>query len=60
MKIIAKKKVSYVSPNITVDIIELEQGIAAGSADINTGSNSQTPKEKVWDNGWSNNQDFDI
>ncbi|WP_343557753.1 hypothetical protein [Sphingobacterium sp.] len=60
MKIIEKKKEAYIAPQITVDLIELEQGIAAGSANINTGSDSQTPQEKSWDNGWNNNQDFDI
>ncbi|MDR3006473.1 MAG: hypothetical protein LBV59_00985 [Sphingobacterium sp.] len=60
MKIVEKKKAAYIAPQITVNVIELENGIAAGSATINTGSDSQTPQEKSWDNGWTNNQDFDI
>ncbi|WET68613.1 hypothetical protein [Sphingobacterium sp.] len=55
-----KRKLAYLAPKIFVEQVEMEQGIAAGSADINTGRDSQTPREREWDSNWSNGKDFDI
>lgn len=58
-----KEKMKYISPRLDVQQVEFEQSIAAGSANINTGSdssNSQTPSEREWESGWSNNKDFDL
>lgn len=55
-----KTKKMYQAPRVYAEKIEMEQGIAAGSSDINTGRDSQTPKEREWDNNWSNGKDFDI
>ena len=62
MKKDIKKKLAYVSPLISTVNVEMEQGIAAGSANINSGSssNSQVPQEREFENGWSNNRDFDL
>jgi len=38
----------------------LEQGIAAGSANINTGKTDDVPNEREFNSGWSNGKDFDI
>lgn len=54
------KKMAYIAPKIITQMIELEQGIAAGSANINTGSSDQTPQEREMEAGWSNSKDFDI
>jgi len=60
MKQKIRKKLPYQAPRVQVEKVEMEQGIAAGSADINTGRDSQTPKEREWNNNWSNGKDFDI
>lgn len=59
-----REKMKYVSPKMEIFQVEFEQSIAAGSANINTGSDSgsanQTPTEREWESGWSNNKDFDL
>ncbi|AQW92913.1 MULTISPECIES: hypothetical protein [Elizabethkingia] len=45
-----KKKV-YVSPQISVVEVELEQGIAAGSAQINPGTTGEDGIATDWDAG---------
>lgn len=59
----AKERGRYIAPRILSTQIEFEQSIAAGSANINSGSdssNSQGVSERQWESGWSNNKDFDI
>ncbi|WP_343566085.1 hypothetical protein [Sphingobacterium sp.] len=55
-------KKQYIPPKIGMFQIELEQSVAAGSANINSGSQdaSQTPSEREFESGWSNNRDYDI
>jgi hypothetical protein len=55
-------KQKYIPPKIGMFQVELEQSVAAGSANINTGSQdaSQTPSEREFQSGWSNNKDYDI
>ncbi|MDR0264763.1 MAG: hypothetical protein LBJ04_16210 [Sphingobacterium sp.] len=60
MELKMKTKLVYIAPRVTAQEVELEQGIAAGSANINTGSDGQTPKEREYETGWSNGKDFDI
>lgn len=59
-----KHKKAYVPPRMEMLHVEFEQSIAAGSANINTGSDggsaSQTPTEREWESGWSNSGDFDL
>ncbi|MEI2273099.1 hypothetical protein OHD16_13195 [Sphingobacterium sp. ML3W] len=55
-----KKRLKYVSPRLTTELVELEQGIAAGSANINTGKTDDVPNEREFNSGWSNGKDFDI
>lgn len=57
-----KHKKQYIPPKIGMFQIELEQSVAAGSANINSGSQdaSQTPSEREFESGWSNNRDYDI
>ncbi|MDR2275972.1 MAG: hypothetical protein LBF27_34010 [Sphingobacterium sp.] len=57
---IKKKKLEYIAPRIVSTTVELEQGIAAGSANINTGADNQVPQEREWESGWSNGRDFDL
>lgn len=62
-KKLLKERGPYIAPRIQCTWIEFEQSIAAGSANINSGSdssNSQEPSERQWESGWSNNKDFDI
>jgi len=54
-----QKRKSYVVPSVTTTIVELEQGIAAGSASVNPGDSSNPSSPKRFDNG-SQNSDFDI
>lgn len=60
MKEKMKKKSKYIAPQMTTVFIAMEEGIAAGSANINTGSDSQTPQEREFESGWSNNRDMDL
>lgn len=64
MKRQKEEREKYISPKIEIFQVEFEQSIAAGSANINTGSDSgsanQTPTEREWESGWSNNRDFDL
>lgn len=59
-----RNKKAYVPPRMELLYVEFEQSIAAGSANINTGSDSgaanQTPTEREWESGWSNSRDFDL
>lgn len=57
-----KQKNKYIPPKIEMFQIELEQSVAAGSANINTGSQNagQIPSEREFESGWSNNKDYDI
>lgn len=57
-----KPREKYIPPQVKTLKIQLEQSIAAGSAAINTGSesNSQTPSEREWESGWSNNRSYDL
>jgi hypothetical protein len=57
-----EQKHKYIPPKIEMIQIELEQSMAAGSANINSGSqnSSQTPSERTFEPGWSNNKDYDI
>ncbi|MEI2274434.1 hypothetical protein OHD16_19965 [Sphingobacterium sp. ML3W] len=57
-----QKRKSYVVPSVTTTIVELEQGIAAGSASVNPGdsSNPSSPKTEDWFDNGSQNSDFDI
>lgn len=60
MKPKIKIKGKYIIPKITLRIIELEQGIAAGSGNIKTSPDKQGPNIRGWENGWTNGNDFDI
>lgn len=57
-----KNRMPYVAPQVTVIVVELEQGIAAGSAQVNPGNSSDplTPKTEDWFDSGSQNKDFDI
>ncbi len=52
----------YVAPEIAARVVELEQGIASGSAAVNPGgsSSSSTPQTEDWLDNGSQNKDFDI
>ena len=52
----------YTVPTIVAIGVELEQGIAAASANINPGNSSTpyTPKVTDWTNAGSQNKDFDL
>ena len=47
----------YNSPHISVWVIVMEESIAAGSAQINTGwgnaGDENAPKETQWETGWN-------
>lgn len=47
-----EKKLTYIAPVCTVTIIEMEQGIAAGSARVNSPSNSGEVKDS-----WESRED---
>ncbi|WP_337085683.1 hypothetical protein [Elizabethkingia anophelis] len=51
-------KRGYIPPMIVTERIELEMGIAAGSAVVNPVSNTGTIQEE-WDKGTDRNKDFD-
>ncbi|MGE8241822.1 hypothetical protein D3C87_389210 [compost metagenome] len=57
-----QKRTPYVVPRVTATVVELEQGIAAGSASVNPGgtSNPSSPKTEDWFDNGSQNTDFDI
>ncbi|RKE57252.1 hypothetical protein [Sphingobacterium detergens] len=57
-----QKRTPYVEPRVTATVVELEQGIAAGSASVNPGgtSNPSSPKTEDWFDNGSQNTDFDI
>jgi|GEM_PF-1173790 hypothetical protein len=57
-----QKHKPYVVPRVTATVVELEQGIAAGSASVNPGgaSNPSSPKTEDWFDNGSQNTDFDI
>ena len=55
-------KREYMSPEITCTLIELESGIAAGSAVLSAGDSGtpDTPQAEDWQSGGSFNKDNDI
>ncbi|UIR55977.1 hypothetical protein LZQ00_17150 [Sphingobacterium sp. SRCM116780] len=57
-----KLKRYYTVPSIVAIGVELEQGIAAASANINPGNSSTpyTPQVTDWTNAGSQNKDFDL
>lgn len=57
-----EKRKTYVVPRVAATVVELEQGIAAGSASVNPGdsSNPSNPKTEDWFDGGGQNSDFDI
>lgn len=52
----------YVVPKVSAMVVELEMGIAAGSASVNPGgpSNPSNPKTEDWLDNGSQSSDFDI
>lgn len=59
-----ENKRKYEKPLLDASILLLEQGIAAGSAEVNVGVDTMehTPKVEEWESGWSNtpSRDFDL
>jgi len=53
-----QKKESYESPRIEVEEVELEQGIAAGSAEVNPGT-GDTNIDHEWDEGGDVDQELE-
>lgn len=52
----------YSAPTVEVVVIMLEHGIAAGSADINSGNQTtpNTPKVEDWTDSGFQSKDFDL
>lgn len=55
MKTKNKTKLPYIAPCITATIIEMEEGVASGSAATNPGNNSDEVKDQ-WDTGSDDNR----
>jgi len=53
-----EKKMKYVSPQLNVEEVEMEQGIAAGSAAVKPGSSSNEVKSQ-WDTGSDSNSNVE-
>ncbi|MDR2275966.1 MAG: hypothetical protein LBF27_33980 [Sphingobacterium sp.] len=53
-----RKKLKYVTPKMTVNEIEMEQGIAAGSATVNP-SNESGGMKQSWESGSDSNRSMD-
>jgi len=56
------KRMPYSAPTVEVVVIMLEHGIAAGSADINSGNQTtpNTPKVEDWTDSGFQSKDFDL
>ena len=52
----------YNAPYLTVELVEIEDSIAAGSADVRVGTarNQYTPDIDEWNEGGSRSTDLDI
>jgi len=48
----------YVAPQLKIEEVEMEQGIAAGSAAVKPGNNSNEVKDQ-WDTGADSNTNLD-
>lgn len=57
-------KYKYTKPEVVLLSVELDEGIAAGSATIFTGWESineeNVPKSTDWENSWNSSRDFDF